>query len=220
MAMRATYQGPDGRQIVLSDEDMLWAARGCTGESRGKASRELCAAFLWALMRRCLLLKSSRSYGRMWIDFSQPINPIWLETGWKCAPGGPYHGQENCSKARTDYRARMRSTPWEKLPEQIREAVEDFAQGKLPPPLFEKGMGPGRNRVSNWASYAGVEALYPQGQWFEGEWFLEDKGLLPGDVKITGVSEVLSPPFYGCSGSPSGARSGSVIFGGELGGKK
>jgi hypothetical protein len=220
MAMRATYQGPDGREITLSDDDMLWAARGITGESRGNASRELCAAFLWAIMRRCLLLGSSRTYGKMWIDFSQPINPIWLETGWKCAPGGPYHGKENCSKARTDYRAALRKKPWEKLPEQIRDAVEDFAQGKLPPPMFERTLTSDRNRITNWASYAGVEALYPQGTWFQGEWFLQDKGLIPGDVKITGVSEVLTPPFSSCSGSPSAAPSGLVTFGGKLGNRK
>jgi hypothetical protein len=190
--LRAIYHAPSGKTLSLTDSDMLWAARGCTGESRGNASRELCAAFLWALMRRILLTGSTRTYGQMWLDFSQPINPIWLAEGAKCRPGGPYAGKKECSADKLAYRAQIRVTPWVNLPATIRTAVEDFAAGALPPPMFERNLPAGANRISNWASYAGIEDIYPEGYRFEGEWFLEDSNLADGDVTIKGVAEASS----------------------------
>lgn len=191
---RAVYRGPTGREIMLSDDDMLWAARGCHGESRGKASRERCAAYLWAMMRRILLWKTSyKSYGKMWIDFSQPINPIWRRDGWKCKPGGPYYGDKRCSEDKLAYRDMIYRLPWEKLSATVRKAVEDFAVGALPPPMFERNLPDKWHRISDWASYDGVEEAYPQGIRFEGEWFLQNSNLLDGDVEIVGFTEPTNP---------------------------
>lgn len=185
---------------------MLWAARGCQGESRGGASRELCAAFLWAMMRRLLLeFPSASSYGQLWVNFSQPINPIWRRDGWKCKAGGPYYGKPECAEALLAYRDKAYQTPWEKLSPTICQAVEDFAAGALPPPMFERNMLESQRRITNWASYKGIEQKYPQGFRFEGEWFLQDAGILDGDVEIVGAKEPTSPFLRNLTGLGIGA---------------
>lgn len=192
--LRAVYRGPTGREVQLNDSDMLWAARGCHGESRGGASRELCAAFLWAMMRRLFLeFPKADSYGQLWINFSQPVNPIWRRDGWKCKPGGPYYGKPECREELLAYRDKMYREPWERLSATIRKAVEDFARGALPPPMFEQNLPASRRRITNWASYAGIEEKYPQGIRFEGEWFLQDANILDGEVEIVGVTEPENP---------------------------
>ena len=60
--------------------------------------------------------------------------------------------------------------------------------------MLERTLPKGRDRLSNWASYPGVREKYPQGVELDGEWFLEDVGLMNGDVKIDGVVNVSESP--------------------------
>lgn len=181
----AIFQGPTGRTIVLDSNDMLWAARGCLGEGGDCTDPDVLRAYLWAIMRRCLLTGSSLGYGAMWKAFSQPINPRWRRGGEFCRVGGKYRGTDACSEARLDRRERLSSLPWASIPATVREGVLAFAAGALPPPVVELSLPTGRNRLSNWASYPGVQTRFPHGVEIGGEWFLEDEGLRAGGVTVT-----------------------------------
>lgn len=168
----AVYEGPN-RSLQVRDEELIWIARGIVGEGSNGASREECAAYLWAIMNRCLIAggrRSRKSYGQMWLEFSQPINIRWLRTGDFCQPGGKYHGTKFCSERRLSKRERHRSRPWKNINKTIRTAVLDFQAGRLPRP---KNLDP---RTSNWASLKSAPEKFPKGKWAWGEWFCVDGG--------------------------------------------
>lgn len=189
----AIYHGPT-RTLELSTTDMLWAARGCLGEGGNCETPDVLRGYLWSVMRRCLLMNSSLSYGAMWRAFSQPINPRWRRGVEFCRVGGKYRGTDACSDARLDRRERLSSLPWASIPATVREGVKAFAAGALAPPVVELSLPAGRNRLSNWASYPGVKAKFPHGVEIAGEWFLEDEGLRPGEVTVTaGTRPIVEP---------------------------
>jgi len=188
----ATYKGPAG-ELRLTEKDRLLAARGILGEGDKNPSDEVMRAYLWAIMRRCLIRGTVIGYGTMWQQFSQPINPAWRADGVFCRPGGLYHGKDECDKKLLDRRARIAATPWEAIPLKIRNAVDQFARGELPPSMTERLMPAGSNRLSNWASYKGVRERFPWGVEIAGEWFLEDRPMRAGDVEIVGVTDVVEP---------------------------
>lgn len=169
------------KTLTLSHEDMTWAARGIYREGGDHPDTNVMSAYLWAIMRRCLLKPSRMTYGQMWRAFSQPINPMWRRGGLFCGIGGKYAGTEACSERRLQRRARIVDMSWLTLPVCIRDAVVAFAIGELPKP--ETGLEH-RTRISNWASYPGVEIKYPWGVEIGKEWFFEDKKLRPGDVEV------------------------------------
>lgn len=187
MALIATFTGPAG-SLALTQSDQLWAARAILGEGGTDPSDEVQSAYLWSIMRRCLMGNKVVPYGKCWQNFAQPINPKWGEHGQYCRVGGPYHGKEECSPARLARRKTITSTKWDEIPLSIRSAVERFSRGELPKPLAESLLPRGRNRLSNWGSYEGVRERYPWGVEIEGEWFLEDRPMNDGDVEITNVS--------------------------------
>lgn len=183
----ATFVGPAGT-LVLSSSDQLWAARGVLGEGGINPSDEVMAAYLWAIARRCLVASKRTSYGVMWQNFSQPINPKWAADGEFCRVGGKYENHDACSPDRLARRKRISSMPWDQIPERIRVAVERFARGELAKPLTELSLPVGRNRLSNWASYSGVRERFPWGVEIAGEWFLEDRPMRDGDVTVEASS--------------------------------
>jgi len=183
----ATFTGPAG-SITLDESDRLWAARAILGEGDENPSFEVMSAYLWAIMRRSLMGAKRWRYRNMWLAFAQPINPDWREDGKFCRVGGKYHGTEHCSPGKLARRKRIASTPWDEIPLTIRETVERFSQGALPKPEIELALGPGSNRLTNWASWPGVEHAYPWGTRIAGEWFFEDHPLADGDVEITSVA--------------------------------
>jgi hypothetical protein len=188
----ATYKGPAGT-LQLTAKDRFLAAQGILGEGDENPSDEVMRAYLWAIMRRCLIRGTVIGYGTMWQQFSQPINPAWRADGAFCRPGGLYHGKEECSSARLARREKISATPWDNIPVKIRNAVDQFAAGALPPSMTERLLPAGRNRLSNWASYKGVRERFPWGVEIAGEWFLEDRPMRAGDVEIVGVTEVVEP---------------------------
>lgn len=183
----ATFQGPAG-SIALDASDRLWAARAILGEGDERPSFEVMSAYLWAIMRRSLMGSKRWRYRNMWLAFAQPINPDWREDGKYCRVGGKYHGTTHCAPAKLARRKRIASTPWEDIPPTIREAVERFSSGELPKPQVELALGPGRDRLTNWASWPGVEQAYPWGVRIGGEWFFEDRPMADGDVVISSVA--------------------------------
>lgn len=176
----AEFIGPK-RTLKLDFNDILWAARGVYGEGGGKPEMITMQSYLWAIMRRCLLMKTTRTYASMWQAFSQPINPIWRRDGSKCRIGGAYHGKPECSSDRLLRRDKMASIEWDKLPDVITDTLLTFANGYLMPPVVNLQK---KTRISNWASYAGVEKKFPWGIDIGGEWFFEDKNLLAGDITV------------------------------------
>lgn len=190
--MTATYIGPK-KSYQLTDDDMLWAARMIVGEGGENCSRTKAAAYLWAMINRFMFYGKWKRYHELLRKFSQPINPIWLRTGSKCKPGGPYHGRDECSEARLARRERTTNMAWENIPVTIRYFVREFAGGILPPPSSW-----GRRRVSNWAvstiknkvdgKWLPLPQAYPQGLAMGDEWFFEDPGLPPGNISIEGAT--------------------------------
>jgi hypothetical protein len=187
--MVATYKGPAG-ELQLTANDRLLAARGILGEGDENPSDEVMRAYLWAIMRRCLLRATPIGYGTMWRLFSQPINPEWQADGAFCREGGLYHGKDECSSEKLARREKTSGTKWEDIPEKIRIAVDKFAEGALAPPMTERSLPPGRNRLSNWASYKNVKKKYPWGAAIGGEWFLEDRPMMAGEVTVVGGSAI------------------------------
>ena len=185
---QATFVGPAG-SIVLSQSDQLWAARGVLGEGGIDPSEEVVAAYLWAIMRRCLVARKKTGYGVMWQNFSQPINAKWQADGKFCQVGWPYYLKAPCSEERLARRKRIITTPWDKIPAGIRDGVERFARGQLPKPVTELSLPAGRNRLSNWGSYPGVRERFPWGIEIDGEWFLEDRPMRDGDVSVQAESQ-------------------------------
>lgn len=186
MTSVAVFRGPAG-SLSLSESDQLWAARAILGEGGTDPSDEVQSAYLWSIMRRCLMGAKVVPYGQCWRNFAQPINPKWGEDGQFCRVGGAYHGKEECSPSRLARRRTITSTKWDDIPLSIRSVVERFSRGELPKPLAESLLPMGRNRLSNWASYDGVRQRYPWGVEIEGEWFLEDRPMRDGDVEIDAV---------------------------------
>jgi hypothetical protein len=171
--------------MTVSEYDALWAARGCLGEGGPTQSEEVTAAYLWAIMHRCLLFGNSMSFGGMWKAFSQPINPDWRETGKFCRPGGLYHATESCSVARLARRDKLAQTIWDHLPREIVFRVRSFQTGTLDRPDHWATLR--RGRVSNWGSHKTMKHLskdYPHGYELAGEWFFEDPHLLAGVVEV------------------------------------
>lgn len=178
----AVFTGPR-RAIEVSQGDLLWAARGILGEGGPHVDEDTIEAYLWAIMRRCLLLPGQRTYGEMWTAFSQPINPRWRSDGDKCDIGGAYHDRPECSAERLKRREKLASTPWEKVPVSITSMCLAFGCGLIPP-TRPAGLQCSLQRLSNWASYPGVEAKFPHGIDIGGEWFFEDEQLMDGEVKV------------------------------------
>lgn len=194
MTSVAVFRGPAG-SLSLSQTDQLWAARGVLGEGDENPTEEVMSAYLWAIMRRCLLSSRVRGYGTCWLNFAQPINPDWRRDGKFCRVGGKYHGRPECSESRLRRREKMASVKWDDIPLVIRGAVERFARGELAKPQIEALLPRGRNRLSNWASWPGVEQAYPWGVEIGGEWFLEDRPMRDGDVEIDEVKIDNRPPI-------------------------
>jgi hypothetical protein len=121
------------------------------------------------------------SYGEMWLAFSQPIKPDWMADGKFCREGGKYHDTDACSDARLAKRERYSKLPWEKIPTQIAGYTLAFGMGLLYAPKITEIK---QVRISNWASYPGVEKKFPWGIDIAGNWFFEDRNLLDGDIKI------------------------------------
>jgi hypothetical protein len=74
---------------------------------------------------------------------------------------------------------------WLQISQVIRDSVVAFTVGELPKPDVTLEH---RARLSNWASYPGVEEKFPWGTDIGGEWFFEDKRLLPGYVEVKHAS--------------------------------
>jgi hypothetical protein len=71
---------------------------------------------------------------------------------------------------------------WSDFPDQIWHAVYDFSEGRLLPPMGALNID--HPRISNWASYPGLQKRYPHGVDFGGDWFFEDVNLGPGVVVV------------------------------------
>jgi hypothetical protein len=187
MASVATFTGPAG-SITLNESDRLWAARGVLGEGDESPEVEVMSCYLWAIMRRCLMGGKAWRYRNMWLAFAQSVNPEWREDGKFCRVGGKYNGSKHCEPKKLARRRRIAATDWADIPVHIRETVEAFSAGELPKPQIEAVLGTGQNRLSNWASWPGVNKAYPWGVWVGNEWFFEDRPMADGDVEITNVS--------------------------------
>jgi hypothetical protein len=90
MSTVAIYRGPT-RGYSLTDDDVLWLARGFVGEFEGHLTRKNAQWHFWCWMDRFLLinggwLKDNRSFYDFIRSHSQAINPIWMTPGSaKCA---------------------------------------------------------------------------------------------------------------------------------------
>lgn len=185
---KAVYKSGD-KEYVIQPEDRIWLARMIYGEAGASPSIEEMRAVLWALMNRFMLIPAQREKSSL-VDmiraFSQPINPCWDGEGEGdfCVLGGKYYGTKYCSASKLERRRRVTSMPWEQIPAKIRGAVLAFEKGDLSYP--QKA---GSQRITNWASYEGVEDKFPWGVNIGGNWFFEDKAAMNYTVAaLTGMS--------------------------------
>jgi len=205
----ATIYKSKYRDLIITDDDLLWAGRGCMGEGLKGLTKdqqqEKIASMLWALINRCLLhpyfSKHKYSYGKMWIRFSQPINPAWTRDGKFCRPGGRYHGSKYCTEPKLKRRDIMRSKNWSDFSPLLTESLQKAQDGILFPP-DQWATDTQKGRISNWSAITErrgglpIANRYPWGVQIGGEWFFEDKALLPGDVSIEIDPSVLSKYMY------------------------
>lgn len=86
----ALYRGPiSGSGYSLTDDDVLWLARGFVGEAGQDCSRKEAAYHFWCWMNRRMLMKAWWNTAPFWKllrAHSQPLNEIWSVVGGeKCA---------------------------------------------------------------------------------------------------------------------------------------
>lgn len=169
------------RTAVIDEKTALWAARMLIGEGyKGEKG----AAVLWATMNRYMYTPHEwPSYYELIRLFSQPINPRWLPGGDKFEKFkkiGTRTAKIATSDAAVARRKRIQNTSWDEMPPTVKKLVELFAVGKLPyPSKF------GQQKISNFASYSGVERHSNRGVHYGKEYFFQDPGLLPGKISIT-----------------------------------
>ena len=173
--------------FTLDSCDLLWLGRMCVGERRPKIlySESEISAMCWAMVNRYLLHPGRKhwlTFAYMLRRFSQPINPRWLAGGDLAIKNA---GKPSTSPAKLRRRAQICKTPWSKIPMRLREDLGRFADGTLLPP--DEVLNLANNRISNWASYKGVEDLYPGGVWICGNYFFEDRHL---------KADVVLPDFW------------------------
>lgn len=109
--MPANYKGPT-RGYTLTDDDILWLARGFVGEAgeaAGACSREEARWLFWTWMNRFLLMPNAAWSKGKFSDLirahSQALSPLWDE------PSDPKCLQypDRCGPAEIARRARIRS---------------------------------------------------------------------------------------------------------------
>jgi len=118
-----------GRSYQITPDDLLWLARSVRYEGGNKP------ATAWTYAQR-LVLFNNPNLMRLVQGHSQPVNPIWRRDGEKCRPGGPYHGdQRYCSEAQLARRDEASTIPWSRLPQDVRDTIVGWAQGRVPDPV-------------------------------------------------------------------------------------
>lgn len=167
--------------LILDSMDQLWLGRMCVGERGARLFNEdEIAALLWATVNRYMLHPGRRHWPNftfMLRRFSQPINPRWMAGGDLARR---YAGRPEASPAKLKRRAKICALKWHQIPAKIRAAIARFSAGQLLPPAAVLEMP--RNRISNWASYPSVDKKFGGGIWLKGNYFFEDKGLIPDVV--------------------------------------
>jgi len=189
MTAKYIYVGPNSqdRVTIIDNETMLWQARMCFGEGGKKCSRNKASAMLWSIMHRWNLWPSRnkfKSYQHLMRAFSQPINPRWQKGGDLAEK---YKNKDAGSLERLKRRAYICNLTEKDIKSkapQIWQAVKDFQEGILFMPEILTTIA--KPRISNWASLPSTPSKHPWGLDIDGtgDWFFEDKGLIPGFVKV------------------------------------
>ena len=111
-----TIKGKKGYTYKLTPEDILWAGRAVCYEGGWDP-----ADVLWCMAQRYVHIGKGyresdyQHFYKLLRAYSQPINPIWTSTGWKCKKGGPFHNKWQCEEERLDRRDEAQSISWDEL---------------------------------------------------------------------------------------------------------
>jgi hypothetical protein len=173
--MIAEYKGND-RSVVIDADSALWLARMLVGEGY---TGDKGAAVLWSTLYRYLGMPHKwPSYKRCCQLFSTPINDRWIPGGdlyekYKTS-NKPVYKQATSKKA-VEKRLKIRSMEWDDMPQPVIDTVDAFSKGTLPPPNQFEG-----KKISNFASWKGVQEKYPNGIDIGGDWFFVDPNLKTG----------------------------------------
>lgn len=99
----AIYRGPT-RGYTLTDDDVLWLARGFVGEGGEGCTRKEASALFWCWMD-CFLLVRGRWLQEGWSFLSllrahsQPLNPLWSDANSdKCVANPSYCTQDKLAR--------------------------------------------------------------------------------------------------------------------------
>lgn len=180
--MKTIYQNThNDRWCTIDDKTELWLARMIIGEGGKNCSFEKASAMLWALMNRWHLHPGRRHWPTflyMVRRFSQPVNPRWQKDGDLTRKAIKKHGPKYwaVTPARLRRRAKICSMEWGDIPMDVADEVARFKDGRQSPPY--KLTTVDHQRISNWASYDGLQRKYPWGIDFDGDWFFEDARLV------------------------------------------
>lgn len=129
-----------GAERQIRPEDALWLARMVDGETWGKPTQADAEAMLWSIAQRSAIWGFPKwDFSRIVWSYSQPISPYWTRTGSKCAKyhAAGYKGAipDRCSVRRVNKREENRVRPWSDIHPVARQAVVDFAAGRLDNPV-------------------------------------------------------------------------------------
>jgi len=128
-----TIRVGDGWRYTLTDDDLLWLARMAHWEGGNDP-----ADTIWTMAQAYAQPVKRRAYatfGAFLQAYSQPINPKWRRDGEFCRPGGRYYGRDECSAVRLDRRDHAAHMTWDEVDADVVEAVQAFADGRLPNPV-------------------------------------------------------------------------------------
>jgi len=183
--MKAIYKGPD-KEFSVDEETYLWLCRMCVGEGGYKCSRQKATAMMLSMANRYLLWpgrKHYKTFVEMLRAFSQPINPRWQRNGDLAKKYIKKHGLTGaCHPNRLNRREQICNLGIGNIPELILDVSNDFQIGTLEMPPIINNIK--KRRISNWASYPGVDTSNPQGININGDWFFEDRNLNKGEIEI------------------------------------
>lgn len=133
--VRGHVSGPNGFSYTLTNNDKLWLGRAISGEVDYRSQPGM-SAVAWALVQNFVLVRRSQRFATF-VDllraYAQPLSAAWADPNSSKCQNNP----QLCTTRLIERRLAIQSTPWDRLPIEIRLFVEDFMAGLVQNPIPE-----------------------------------------------------------------------------------